>query len=191
MPGRRQVLGWGGSLAAAGVLGVRPARATAAQRARTRVAVLGGGIGGLTAAHELAERGFDVTVYDRRAEWGGKARSLDPAVTQSAGGGLENDDTYFLNDVSSWELRCEAVTAIPNLFLAGDHVRAHSNVDFTTMECANETGRRAASAVLEAAGAHGADEVRLFGGAEPPGFAELKAADRIRYRLGLPHVLDL
>lgn len=42
----------------------------------TSVAVLGGGVGGLTAAHELADRGFDVTVYERRAAFGGKARSM-------------------------------------------------------------------------------------------------------------------
>ena len=41
----------------------------------TTVAVLGGGVGGLSAAHELAERGFDVTVYEKRARPGGKARS--------------------------------------------------------------------------------------------------------------------
>ena len=45
------------------------------RRVRQTVAVFGGGIAGLTAAHELAERGFDVTVYERRA-WGGKARSM-------------------------------------------------------------------------------------------------------------------
>jgi uncharacterized protein with NAD-binding domain and iron-sulfur cluster len=33
---------------------------------RPTVAVLGAGIGGLTAAHELAQRGFDVTVYEAR-----------------------------------------------------------------------------------------------------------------------------
>ena len=33
----------------------------------TTVAVLGGGVGGLSAAHELAERGFAVTVYEKRA----------------------------------------------------------------------------------------------------------------------------
>src|SRR5215210_5076315 len=41
-----------------------------------RVAVLGGGVAGLTAAHELAERGFAVTVYEARDRLGGKARSL-------------------------------------------------------------------------------------------------------------------
>lgn len=40
------------------------------------VAVLGGGVGGLSAAHELAERGFDVTVYEARKVFGGKARSM-------------------------------------------------------------------------------------------------------------------
>src|SRR4051795_4502866 len=40
------------------------------------VAVLGGGVAGLSAAHELAERGFKVHVYERRPALGGKARSL-------------------------------------------------------------------------------------------------------------------
>ena len=39
------------------------------------VAVLGGGVGGLTAAHELAERGLDVTVYEASDRLGGKASS--------------------------------------------------------------------------------------------------------------------
>jgi uncharacterized protein with NAD-binding domain and iron-sulfur cluster len=42
----------------------------------TRVAILGGGVAGLTAAHELAERGFDVVVLEARDLPGGKARSL-------------------------------------------------------------------------------------------------------------------
>lgn len=43
---------------------------------RRQVIVLGGGVAGLTAAHELAERGFQVSVYERRTELGGKARSI-------------------------------------------------------------------------------------------------------------------
>jgi uncharacterized protein with NAD-binding domain and iron-sulfur cluster len=42
----------------------------------TRVVVLGGGVGGLSAAQELAERGFEVVVYERRTDFGGKARSI-------------------------------------------------------------------------------------------------------------------
>lgn len=41
------------------------------------VAILGAGVAGLTAAHELGERGFDVVVYERRDVAGGKARSMD------------------------------------------------------------------------------------------------------------------
>uniref|UniRef100_Q01RY7 Amine oxidase n=1 Tax=Solibacter usitatus (strain Ellin6076) TaxID=234267 RepID=Q01RY7_SOLUE len=40
------------------------------------VAVLGGGVAGLSAAHELAERGFQVRVYERKSMLGGKARSI-------------------------------------------------------------------------------------------------------------------
>ena len=40
-----------------------------------RVVVLGGGVAGFSAAHELAERGFDVVVVEKTGIPGGKARS--------------------------------------------------------------------------------------------------------------------
>jgi len=52
--------------------------------ASRRVAVLGGGIAGLTAAQELAERGYDVTVYEANDRVGGKARSM-PVDDEGAG----------------------------------------------------------------------------------------------------------
>src|SRR6478672_6516434 len=48
------------------------------------VAVFGGGMAGLAAAHELAERGFHVDVYERKA-LGGKARSIPVAGTAAGG----------------------------------------------------------------------------------------------------------
>ncbi|MFF7225202.1 FAD-dependent oxidoreductase [Streptomyces massasporeus] len=79
--------GFLGTAAAAGggvALGT-PGRASAENGSTPQtVAVLGGGVAGLTAAHELAERGFRVTVYERKA-LGGKARSMD--VPDSATGG--------------------------------------------------------------------------------------------------------
>ncbi|WP_425301012.1 hydroxysqualene dehydroxylase [Nocardia farcinica] len=70
-----------GAITAGAAWGAGPALAAPAGK---RVAVLGGGVAGLTAAHELAERGFEVTVYERRA-LGGKARSI-PVPGTAAGG---------------------------------------------------------------------------------------------------------
>jgi uncharacterized protein with NAD-binding domain and iron-sulfur cluster len=44
--------------------------------AKQSVAILGRGMARLSAAHELAERGFAVTVYERNAALGGKARGV-------------------------------------------------------------------------------------------------------------------
>ncbi len=50
-----------------------------------KVVILGGGVAGMSAAHELIERGFDVWVYELKELQGGKARSM--YVPDSATGG--------------------------------------------------------------------------------------------------------
>jgi uncharacterized protein with NAD-binding domain and iron-sulfur cluster len=50
-----------------------------------RVIVLGGGVAGMSAAHELAERGFEVVVFETRPAAGGKARSF-PFPGSATGG---------------------------------------------------------------------------------------------------------
>lgn len=66
-------------------LGVSQSPAAAlSRRPGRRVAVLGGGMSGLTAAHELAERGFEVTVYERKS-LGGKSRSIPVPGTGQGG----------------------------------------------------------------------------------------------------------
>src|SRR5262245_61737926 len=50
-----------------------------------KVIILGGGIAGLSAAHELIERRFDVEVYEALEIPGGKARSIPVAGTGTDG----------------------------------------------------------------------------------------------------------
>ncbi|MER5557698.1 FAD-dependent oxidoreductase [Streptomyces sp. NPDC002506] len=90
---RRTFVAGTAAAGAAAALGAEAPTASAASRTAAgatsgaaggqSVAVLGGGVAGLTAAHELAERGFRVTLFERRA-LGGKARSMD--VPDSARG---------------------------------------------------------------------------------------------------------
>ncbi len=86
---RRTLLRHAAVAGAAATLGQAPMAVARTGRGRTgrRVAVLGGGMAGLTVAHELVERGFDVTVYERNA-LGGKARSI--GVPHTAHGGRRN-----------------------------------------------------------------------------------------------------
>jgi uncharacterized protein with NAD-binding domain and iron-sulfur cluster len=53
-----------------------------------KVFILGGGVAGLSAAHELAERDFEVVLFEQHAIGGGKARSMDN--TGSGTGGLKD-----------------------------------------------------------------------------------------------------
>ncbi|GAA4892761.1 hypothetical protein GCM10023237_08580 [Streptomyces coeruleoprunus] len=90
--------------------GAAPGAAPAGQDRAASVAVLGGGVAGLTAAHELAERGFRVTVYERRA-LGGKARSMD--VPGSARGGrrplpAEHGFRFIPASTTTCRTRCAA-----------------------------------------------------------------------------------
>ena len=51
----------------------------------TTVIVIGGGVAGMSAAHELVERGYAVRVFERQALPGGKARSVEVAGTGTDG----------------------------------------------------------------------------------------------------------
>ena len=55
----------------------------------TKIAILGGGVAGMSAAHELIERGFEVEIYEKQPHYvGGKARSVDVPNT---GTGVRTD----------------------------------------------------------------------------------------------------
>ncbi len=56
-----------------------------------KIVILGGGVAGMSAAHELAERGFSVEVYERQVQYcGGKARSVNVPNTN-----LQKPDAYL------------------------------------------------------------------------------------------------
>ncbi|MGV9676903.1 hydroxysqualene dehydroxylase [Nocardia sp. NPDC003482] len=81
---RRAMLG--GALAAGVAVALPRSRAAARLVPERRsVAVFGAGMAGLAAAHELAERGFAVHVFERKAQLGGKARSFGVPGTATGG----------------------------------------------------------------------------------------------------------
>jgi uncharacterized protein with NAD-binding domain and iron-sulfur cluster len=94
-----------------------------------------------------------------------------------------NAEPLFVNLVDTWRLRPQAVTAIPNLFLAADYVQTYT--DLATMEGANEAARRAVNGILEHAGSD-AGRCRIWNLHEPELLAPWRAHDRERYQQGLP-----
>ena len=59
-----------------------------------RVIVVGGGVAGMTVAHELAERGYEVVVFEQRDIPGGKARSIDAVGEQTGTKGLPGEHGF-------------------------------------------------------------------------------------------------
>jgi uncharacterized protein with NAD-binding domain and iron-sulfur cluster len=95
---------------------------------------------------------------------------------------ITNIEPLLVNYVDTWRIRPEAVTRIPNLFLASDYVRTFT--DLATMEAANEAARRAVNGVLRAAHSNHAT-CEVWNLHEPEVFLPLRAYDRTRYRKGL------
>jgi hypothetical protein len=105
---------------------------------------------------------------------------LDPAIEFPNPTEATNLEPLLINTAGSWADRPEAATAIPNLVLASDFVRTHT--DLATMEGANEAARRAVNAILEATGS-GAPRCKVWKLEEPAIFAPARALDRVRWKL--------
>ena len=109
---------------------------------------------------------------------------LDPDIEFPSPHHDVNLEPLMVNVADSWRYRPEAVTRIPNLFLASDYVRTYT--DLATMEGANEAARRAVNGILDACGST-APRCRLWAFEEPLVFAPARAADEVLFKLGLPH----
>ncbi len=96
---------------------------------------------------------------------------------------VSNNSKLFVNEVHSWEHRPDAVTQIPNLFIASDYVRTNTNL--ATMEAANEAARRAVNGLLQAVGSTAAP-CEVWPLPVPDLLQPFLLHDRIRFDLGLP-----
>jgi 15-cis-phytoene desaturase len=111
---------------------------------------------------------------------------LADSIEHRADGTVVNHEPLLINTAGSWTYRPEAVTRVPNLFLAADYVR--TNTDIATMESANEAARRAVNGILDAAGDSSA-KCAVWDLQEPAVFKPFQALDRIRLERGQPHLL--
>jgi uncharacterized protein with NAD-binding domain and iron-sulfur cluster len=93
-----------------------------------------------------------------------------------------NAEPLLVNYVDTWRFRPEAVTRIPNFFLASDYVRTHT--DLATMEAANEAARRAVNGIVAVSRSE-AEPCQIWNLHEPELFLPFRAYDRARYRKGL------
>jgi uncharacterized protein with NAD-binding domain and iron-sulfur cluster len=105
---------------------------------------------------------------------------LDPAIQFPNPTAATNLEPLLINTAGSWADRPDAVTRVPNLFLASDYVRTHT--DLATMEGANEAARRAVNGILDATRSP-APRCSVWRLGEPAVFAPARALDRVRWTL--------
>jgi 15-cis-phytoene desaturase len=113
---------------------------------------------------------------------------LDADLDYSAGLPPTNSSPLLIHPPGSWALRPDAASAIPNLCLAADYVKTHT--DIASMEGACEAGRRAANAILDRT-ASAAPRAAIWPLEEPPAFDRWKRLDLQLYRRGRPHLFEL
>jgi uncharacterized protein with NAD-binding domain and iron-sulfur cluster len=141
------------------------------------------------AAEVLAQIRYHHTLGDRLPNDIIHSWFLDPGIHWNKDTRRNSNDTPLLvNTAGSWKDRPEATNKVPNLYFAGDFVR--TDIDLATMEGANESGRKVANAILEAAGST-AEPATLYKLWKNPLLKPVQTADAVLYKAGLPNALDL
>jgi 15-cis-phytoene desaturase len=115
---------------------------------------------------------------------------LDDDLVPREHGGMISRTPLLVHPPGSWHDRPEAVTEVPNLTLAADHVRTHTNI--ASMEGANESARRAVNAILDRTESAAA-RCEVWPLREPRMFERAKQIDRRMMRGGAEarHIFDL
>jgi monoamine oxidase len=85
---------------------------SAAQRARRHVIVVGAGLAGLSAALELQESGYDVSILEARMRPGGRVFTLrepfsDGLYTEAGAARIQDSHEYTLRYVKRFNLRLD------------------------------------------------------------------------------------
>lgn len=96
---------------------------------------------------------------------------------------VTNMEPLLVNRVHTWDLRPNAYTAVPNLFLASDYVR--TNTDLATMEGANEAARRAVNAIIDQYDLK-ADKCKIWDMYQYDWLILNRSRDKSRWENGLP-----
>lgn len=109
---------------------------------------------------------------------------LDPDIQFPNQSAVTNQEPLLVNTAGSLQYRPDAVTKLPNLFIASDYVRTFT--DIACMESANEAARRAVNGILKQSGST-ATPAAVWPLEEPVFFQPMVEYDRIRFNLGLPH----
>ncbi|MDB4963106.1 MAG: Phytoene desaturase [Myxococcales bacterium] len=112
---------------------------------------------------------------------------LDSDLDFSSGSPV-NNSRLLVHPPGSWDVRPEAGTRIPNLVLASDYVRTHT--DLASMEGASEAGRRAANVILQRSGST-AQHASVWPLIEPPQFRRAKKLDAWLYSKGRRHAFEM
>ncbi len=113
---------------------------------------------------------------------------LDPTVEFDPQGGARAQAPLMVNTAGTGRQRPAAATEAENLVLAADYVRTHA--DMTTMESANEAGRRAANAILDRSGS-AAPRCKVQPPPTPAVVKVFRAIDRALYGAGIPHPFEI
>ncbi|MFC4249075.1 FAD-dependent oxidoreductase [Natribaculum luteum] len=110
---------------------------------------------------------------------------VDPALSYDEDAGvLSNAEPLLINTVDTLQYRPPADVEIPNLVIAADYVRTHT--DLASMESANEAARRAVNAILRRED-HAASRCRLWEFEYPNLFEPARRHDEFQWELNLPH----
>jgi 15-cis-phytoene desaturase len=120
---------------------------------------------------------------------------LDPDIVIPQGGPkpggprTHNLEPLLVNVKNTWTSRPNAVTGIPNFFLASDYVQTYT--DLATMEGANEAARRAVNGVLDAVKHPATDRCMVLPLCEPEFLTPLRSLDEVLFGVNLPNPFDM